>query len=131
MERIMNEKRDLSYVHCVYAPPALARALTPAAPTRRRYRTEGDHAMAAPDRRRRAGMGLRMGLADWFGLDGKRALVTGASRGLGREMALALAEAGADVIITGRSLCHRRRLHAVVTGGRRPMPPPAPPRAAP
>ncbi|MDR6292446.1 MULTISPECIES: SDR family NAD(P)-dependent oxidoreductase [Inquilinus] len=44
-----------------------------------------------------------MGLADWFGLDGKRALVTGASRGLGREMALALAEAGADVIITGRT----------------------------
>jgi NAD(P)-dependent dehydrogenase (short-subunit alcohol dehydrogenase family) len=44
-----------------------------------------------------------MGLKDWFGLEGKRALVTGASRGLGREMALALAEAGADVIITGRT----------------------------
>jgi len=44
-----------------------------------------------------------MGLQDWFGLEGKRALVTGASRGLGREMALALAEAGADVIITGRT----------------------------
>jgi NAD(P)-dependent dehydrogenase (short-subunit alcohol dehydrogenase family) len=44
-----------------------------------------------------------MSLNQWFGLSGKQALVTGASRGLGRSMALALAEAGADVIITGRN----------------------------
>ena len=43
-----------------------------------------------------------MSVLDRFKLDGKRALVTGASRGLGLEMALALAEAGADVGITGR-----------------------------
>jgi gluconate 5-dehydrogenase len=36
-------------------------------------------------------------------LDGKRAVVTGASRGLGRSMALALADVGADVVITGRT----------------------------
>jgi NAD(P)-dependent dehydrogenase (short-subunit alcohol dehydrogenase family) len=44
-----------------------------------------------------------MSTLDLFRLDGKRALVTGASRGLGRSMALALADAGADVIITGRT----------------------------
>lgn len=44
-----------------------------------------------------------MSLFDRFRLDGKTALLTGASRGLGREMALAFAEAGADVIITGRN----------------------------
>ena len=42
------------------------------------------------------------GVLERFKLNGKRALVTGGSRGLGREMALALAEAGADVAITGR-----------------------------
>jgi NAD(P)-dependent dehydrogenase (short-subunit alcohol dehydrogenase family) len=43
-----------------------------------------------------------MGLFDRFRLDGKTAIVTGGSRGLGREIALAFAEAGADVVITGR-----------------------------
>ncbi len=45
-----------------------------------------------------------MSVLDRFRLDGKRALVTGASRGLGREMALACAEAGADVIVMGRQI---------------------------
>jgi NAD(P)-dependent dehydrogenase (short-subunit alcohol dehydrogenase family) len=43
-----------------------------------------------------------MGVLDRFRLDGKRCLVTGGSRGLGREMALAIAEAGADLILVGR-----------------------------
>ena len=38
------------------------------------------------------------GILDKFKLDGKVAIVTGASRGLGQAMALALAEAGADVL---------------------------------
>jgi NAD(P)-dependent dehydrogenase (short-subunit alcohol dehydrogenase family) len=39
-----------------------------------------------------------------FDLTGKTALVTGASRGLGQQFALALAGAGADVAITSRTL---------------------------
>jgi len=40
---------------------------------------------------------------NWFGLDGKIALVIGASRGLGKEIALALAQAGADVVCVARN----------------------------
>jgi 2-deoxy-D-gluconate 3-dehydrogenase len=40
---------------------------------------------------------------DTFRLDGRVAVVTGASRGLGAAMALALAEAGAEVVLTARS----------------------------
>jgi len=43
-----------------------------------------------------------MSLLDRFRLDGKRLFITGGSRGLGREMALAIADAGADVILVGR-----------------------------
>ncbi len=41
----------------------------------------------------------QMGVLDRFALDGETAIVTGAARGLGKEMASALAEAGADVAI--------------------------------
>ena len=40
---------------------------------------------------------------DLFNLDGKVAIVTGASRGLGQGMAIALAEAGANVVGVGQS----------------------------
>ena len=43
-----------------------------------------------------------MGVLDRFRLDGKRLFITGGSRGLGREMALAIAEVGADVVLVGR-----------------------------
>jgi 2-deoxy-D-gluconate 3-dehydrogenase len=43
-----------------------------------------------------------MSVLDLFRLDGKVGLVTGASRGLGKEMTIALAEGGADLVIVGR-----------------------------
>jgi len=45
-----------------------------------------------------------MSVLDQFRLTGKTALVTGGARGLGKTMATALAEAGADIALTGRSL---------------------------
>ncbi|MGI3784662.1 MAG: SDR family NAD(P)-dependent oxidoreductase [Janthinobacterium lividum] len=43
-----------------------------------------------------------MGVLDRFRLDGQVAVVTGATRGLGRGFAVALGEAGASVVVVGR-----------------------------
>jgi 2-dehydro-3-deoxy-D-gluconate 5-dehydrogenase len=45
-----------------------------------------------------------MSVLDLFRLDGKTALVTGARRGIGKAMAVALAEAGADIIGVSKTL---------------------------
>jgi NAD(P)-dependent dehydrogenase (short-subunit alcohol dehydrogenase family) len=49
-----------------------------------------------------------------FDLTGRVALVTGGSRGLGREMVLGLARAGADVVISSRKLAPCQELAALV-----------------
>jgi len=51
-----------------------------------------------------------------FDLSGKVTLITGGSRGLGREMALAFARAGADVVIASRKLDTCRETAAQVEG---------------
>ncbi len=67
-------------------------------------------------------------ILDQFRLDGKVALVTGTSRGLGQGSAVALAEAGADVALLDRSLPTEtiakvealgRRVHSVRRDSRR------------
>ncbi|MDP7701817.1 SDR family oxidoreductase [Mycobacterium sp. TY815] len=45
-----------------------------------------------------------MSVLDLFDLRGKRALVTGASSGIGKKVALAYAEAGAEIALAARSL---------------------------
>lgn len=45
-----------------------------------------------------------MGVLDLFKLNGKVALVTGCSRGIGKSMAIALAEAGCDIVGVSASL---------------------------
>jgi NAD(P)-dependent dehydrogenase (short-subunit alcohol dehydrogenase family) len=62
-------------------------------------------------------------LRSLFDLTGKVALVTGGSRGLGREMVLAFAAFGADVVIASRKLDNCVRVaEAVRALGRRALP---------
>ena len=58
-----------------------------------------------------------------FDLTGQKALVTGASRGIGQALAVTLARAGADVAITARDTASLGACVAAITGlGRKAVP---------
>jgi NAD(P)-dependent dehydrogenase (short-subunit alcohol dehydrogenase family) len=61
------------------------------------------------------------GVLDRFRLDGKVALITGGARGLGRTMAEALGQAGAEIALAGRSkdACEQAAFAIASTTGRR------------
>ncbi len=63
-----------------------------------------------------------MALPDQFRLDGKTALVTGASAGIGAAIAIALAQAGADVICHGNTRHSQQTCEAVQQFGRKAVP---------
>src|SRR3954468_13638560 len=67
-----------------------------------------------------AGAKGRSDVTKLFSLEGRVALVTGASRGLGRSMALALAGCGAHVVVNGRNAAgiELTRAAIVAAGGR-------------
>ncbi|GIX03151.1 MAG: 2-deoxy-D-gluconate 3-dehydrogenase [Planctomycetaceae bacterium] len=60
-----------------------------------------------------------MSILELFSLQGRVAVITGATRGLGQAMARGLAEAGADIVSIARSSDDEQTRHLVTQAGRR------------
>ena len=60
-------------------------------------------------------------LAKLFSLEGKTALVTGGTRGIGQAMVVALAEAGADIILVQVRIAHQLSGRSLLIIGSREM----------
>ena len=56
-----------------------------------------------------------MNIFDKFRLEEKTLFISGGSRGLGRSMVLAIADAGADVILTGRDMVSLEKTASEIT----------------
>jgi NAD(P)-dependent dehydrogenase (short-subunit alcohol dehydrogenase family) len=65
--------------------------------------------------------GSHKNIMDLFRLDGRRALITGGAKGLGRVIAQALAEAGADIAVSSRTQadCQRAAIEIAESTNRR------------
>ena len=64
-----------------------------------------------------------MGILEQFSLEGKSALVTGCRRGIGMGIAVGLAEAGADIVLTSRKLPDLENVAREIKGlGRKALP---------
>jgi len=58
-------------------------------------------------------------LSSLFGLSGRTALCTGATRGIGQKLAVALAKAGADVVLVQRNTSNQETLELIKAEGRK------------
>ncbi|QDU98498.1 SDR family NAD(P)-dependent oxidoreductase [Lignipirellula cremea] len=56
-----------------------------------------------------------MSILDRFRLDGRRAVITGGTRGLGLAMAQALGEAGAELVVTSRNTENLKQAHQLLS----------------